>query len=176
MRCTSCPRCEYVNGPRSQHCSSCGTPLDERNTGPKKYYDVPAGFWIRLAAWLVDSVVLAAAQSALIAVGPGFDVYESELHWVHLVVPLGIASYFTVAVAVWQTTIGKRLFRLYVQRTNGSRIGPGRALGRYLATILSALPFGIGYLMIGLRSDKRGLHDLICDTRVVKRKKWPGYE
>jgi uncharacterized RDD family membrane protein YckC len=33
---------------------------------------------------------------------------------------------------------------------------------------LSAVLFGIGYLMAGLRSDKRALHDLIAGTRVER--------
>jgi uncharacterized RDD family membrane protein YckC len=28
---------------------------------------------------------------------------------------------------------------------------------------------GIGYIMAGFDSERRGLHDLICDTRVVRR-------
>ena len=63
------------------------------------------------------------------------------------------------------------IIRLYVLRTDGSRIGPGRALARFLATIVSNLILYIGYLMIGIRRDKRGLHDLICDTKVVKRRR-----
>jgi uncharacterized RDD family membrane protein YckC len=27
---------------------------------------------------------------------------------------------------------------------------------------------GIGYIMAGFDSEKRGLHDLICETRVIK--------
>ena len=63
--------------------------------------------------------------------------------------------------------MGKRLFRLYVVRTDGSRVGPGRALARHLASLLSMLILGIGFLMIAFRQDKRGLHDLICDTVVI---------
>ena len=77
--------------------------------------------------------------------------------------------YFTVAISGWSTTIGKYLMGLYVVRPDGSKIGPGRALARYFAYMLSALLLFIGFIMIGLRQDKRGLHDLICDTVVVRR-------
>jgi len=40
---------------------------------------------------------------------------------------------------------------------------------RYLASILSALTLGIGYLMVLWDSEKRTLHDLICGTRVIYR-------
>lgn len=77
--------------------------------------------------------------------------------------------YFTVAISGWSTTIGKYLMGLYVVRPDGSRVGPGRALARYFAYLLSALLLFVGFIMVGLRQDKRGLHDLICDTVVVRR-------
>ena len=42
------------------------------------------------------------------------------------------------------------------------------AIIRELGSWLSAAIFGIGYLMVGLRRDKRALHDLIADTRVER--------
>ena len=180
-----CPRCKNVIEPDSRYCFSCGLPIDERTTGPHPEaptYDgrdggkrdgVPAGFWIRLAAWAIDLAILTVAELALIGVWPGFDVYFDEnsgyFHPVDAIAFIGILWYYTLAVSVFQTTIGKRLLGLYVLRADGSRIGPVRALARYFAGILSWVPLGIGYLMIGLRSNKRGLHDLICDTAVVKR-------
>jgi hypothetical protein len=45
----------------------------------------------------------------------------------------------------------------------------GRAIGRYFAKLLSMLILGIGYIMVAFDSEKRGLHDMICDTRVVRQ-------
>ena len=179
-----CPRCRNVIEPDSRYCFSCGLPLDERNTAPPPsspnpgargvtiWEGIPAGFWIRLAAWLIDLAIVTVAEFALIGVWPGFDIYFDEnsdfFHWVDLIAFVGIVLYYTIAVSVWQTTIGKRLLGLYILRADGSKVGPWRAFARYFAGIVSALPIAIGYLMIGLRSDKRGLHDLICDTAVVK--------
>jgi uncharacterized RDD family membrane protein YckC len=56
---------------------------------------------------------------------------------------------------------------LKVIRADGGPISAGLALGRYLAQILSALIFGIGYIIAGFDSEKRSLHDRICDTRVI---------
>ena len=77
--------------------------------------------------------------------------------------------YSPVLIGIWSTTIGKRALGLYVVRSNGARCGFWRALGRQLAQILSAILFGIGYLMVAFREDKRALHDLIADTAVVHR-------
>ena len=174
----ACPRCHRVSEPGAVFCFSCGLPLDEEaSTGARTQAAIsasrPAGFWIRLWAWIIDFIVLSIVQMALIAVWPGFTAYfaensEFQFHWVDF---LGFAigvSYYTVAVSVWSTTIGKRVLSLYVLRPDDSKVGPGRALTRYFAGILSWLLFGIGYVMIGLRSDKRGLHDLICNTAVVR--------
>ena len=43
----------------------------------------------------------------------------------------------------------------------------GRAVGRYFAQWLSAFILYIGYIIAGFDSEKRALHDHICDTRVI---------
>ena len=56
-----------------------------------------------------------------------------------------------------------------VVRPDGSRVDLGRAAGRYFAKLLSMIVLFIGYIMVGFDSEKRGLHDMICDTRVVRQ-------
>jgi len=60
------------------------------------------------------------------------------------------------------------LFKIKVVTVEGLPIGISKALNRSFATILSQLTLGIGYLMAGLRSDKRALHDLVVKTCVVR--------
>ncbi len=172
----TCPRCHRVVEPGSLFCFSCGFPLDDVQADfvnrTSDSAGQPAGFWVRLGAWAIDTVILFAAQMIMVAVWPGFSEYfdsDTYLHWVDLLGFIVGALYYTVGVSVWATTVGKRLLGLYVLRPDGAKAGFGRALARYFAGILSMLIFGIGYLMIGLRSDKRGLHDLICDTVVVRK-------
>ena len=172
----TCPRCHRTVEPGSLFCFSCGLPLDDvqsdlvsrtpDSTGRR------AGFWVRLGAWAIDIIILFAVQMIMVAIWPGFSEYfdsNTDLHWVDLLAFVLTVLYYTVGVSVWATTVGKRLVGMYVLRPDGAKVGFGRALARYFASILSGLIFGIGYLMIGLRSDKRGLHDLICDTVVVRR-------
>ena len=83
-----------------------------------------------------------------------------------VVIVLSLA-YFGVTVGVWGTSLGKRIFKLRVVRTDGSRVGILRALSRSLAYIVSAIPLGAGFFVVGIRSDNRALHDLICDTKVI---------
>jgi uncharacterized RDD family membrane protein YckC len=56
---------------------------------------------------------------------------------------------------------------LKVIRPGGGPVSLGRAIGRYFAKMLSTVILGIGYIMIGFDSKKRGMHDMICDTRVI---------
>ena len=171
----ACPRCHRVSEPGALFCFSCGLPLDDAAPATGRapaYAGQPAGFWVRLGAWIIDSIILGIVEIPLIAVWPGFDEYfaaNTVWHGVDLLILLLNVLYYTIGVSVWATTIGKRLLGLYVLRPDGSNVGPGRALARYFASVLSALILGLGYLMIGLRNDKRGLHDLICDTAVVRR-------
>ena len=79
-------------------------------------------------------------------------------------------AYHTGLITYLGTTAGKRLFGLYVVRTNGSRVGFVRALGRFIISAVSAnLLLGIPFLVILFRSDRRGVHDLICGTVVIRR-------
>ena len=78
-------------------------------------------------------------------------------------------AYFVGFWAIWGATPGKRLLGMSIERPDGSRIGPGRAVARYFAAMLSMVLLGFGFLLAGLRADKRALHDLICDTVVVQR-------
>ena len=57
---------------------------------------------------------------------------------------------------------------LKVVRPDGSRVGYGRAVARYFAAMLGGMILGIGYLLVAFDSEKRALHDMICDTRVIK--------
>ena len=172
----TCPRCHRIVEPGSLFCFSCGLPLDDVQSDPISRAQIsagqPAGFWLRLGAWVIDTIILLAVEMGIIAIWPGFSEYfasNSGLHWVDLLLLILSVLYYTVSVSVWATTVGKRLAGLYVLRPDGAKAGFGRALARYFAGILAMLIFGIGYLMVGWRSDKRGLHDLICDTVVVRK-------
>jgi len=78
------------------------------------------------------------------------------------------ALYFTLFTASWGATIGKRLMGIRVIRLDGSAIGYGRSLLRYLAYTVSFVPLCLGFLWIGLSANHRGWHDHLVDTRVVR--------
>lgn len=76
--------------------------------------------------------------------------------------------YFIFCHAWWGQTLGKMIFKIKVVRVDGNPISLVRSAWRSFGEALSMLTLGIGYLMAGLRSDKRALHDLVGKTCVVR--------
>ena len=76
--------------------------------------------------------------------------------------------YFTIFVGSCGQTPGKMLFRLKVVRVDGQEMTYGRALLRSLCWIVSLLLFSIGFLMIACTRQKRGLHDMLAGTSVIR--------
>ncbi|MGI4744783.1 MAG: RDD family protein [Janthinobacterium lividum] len=157
-----------------------------------------AGFWWRLLAWMVDCLVLSAAEYALgiatglrqvglttnnddqsarqisdIAYSTSFSYPASGWH-LHggglsaLGLVLTIGYFVLMESSHWQATLGKRVCKLRVTDIDGRRIGIPRALGRYLGKFVSAFILGIGFLMVGWTRRKQGLHDLMADTLVMR--------
>jgi uncharacterized RDD family membrane protein YckC/ribosomal protein L40E len=177
-----CLRCYERNEPGSAYCYACGLPLDDgvspvnARAGHIAAFALgrPAGFWIRVLAYIMDGILLTVAFALVWPIISGeaiTDYWQSTDAFAagdFFSLALNLV-YYTGAIAIWSTTLGKRPFRLYVVRTDGSRVSAARALARYLAYFLSAFTLGIGFIMVGLRQDKRGLHDLVCDTVVIQR-------
>ena len=172
----ACPRCRNANEPGAAYCYSCGLPFADgppriRRNIPRASH--PAGFWIRFVAWIIDTVALtgiAIVVFFMFGMAPFFVFWPESSEATYGLLPYVVSAlYYTIGVSVWSTTVGKKILGLYVLRPDGSRVGPGRALARWFAGGLSALLLLLGYLIIAFREDKRGLHDLICDTVVVKR-------
>jgi uncharacterized RDD family membrane protein YckC len=59
------------------------------------------------------------------------------------------------------------IFGLQVVRPTGEGLTWGRAVARVFGRWLSSLTFLIGYIIAAFDSEKRALHDFLCDTRVV---------
>jgi uncharacterized RDD family membrane protein YckC len=134
---------------------------------------LPAGIQRRGAALVVDLVVVV----ILLAIGYELAVLFAKLvprldliaqafarTWL-LVVPV---AYFVLGHGTDGRTLGKRLLGARVVDEGGGPIGYLRALGRCVATAVAALPLGLGLVIAGLRRDRRGLHDLLAGTRVVR--------
>lgn len=133
----------------------------------------PAGFWIRFAAAMVDAGFFAVVGFVIGVIGTilwGRDVMESRLMRASLTAfnLLFGSAYYIVCHWTWGQTIGKMVLNLRVVTTDGLPISLGTSVLRYIGYWLSTLILLAGYLMVGLRSDKRALHDLVARTRVIR--------
>ena len=88
--------------------------------------------------------------------------------------PLAVASlatwaflYVFVSLAITGRTAGKGLTGLRVVKADGSAPSIGALFLRTIVFPISAMLFGVGFLLIIVRRDNRGLHDLIAGTAVV---------
>jgi uncharacterized RDD family membrane protein YckC len=144
-----------------------------------------AGFWWRVLAFLIDSVILGTVSSILqyamfpsmmtnTPIAPGANPFETlgpalaRAGWAILVSTLFSLTYSAWFIGALGATPGLMALGLKVVRPDGSPIGYGRAVARYFAAMLSGMILGIGYLLVAFDAEKRALHDMICDTRVIK--------
>lgn len=130
-----------------------------------------AGFWRRVAAFILDGLLVSVVTVPLTLALGGYD-YETD--------PAAASSASTISTVItWlyyalmessakQATLGKMALGIVVTDLDGRRIGFGRATGRHFAKILSALIIGIGFLMVAFTARKQGLHDMLAGTLVVK--------
>ncbi|TMD80697.1 MAG: RDD family protein [Chloroflexi bacterium] len=130
-----------------------------------------AGFWLRFAAYLIDSIVLFVIQmvlaAAVILMDPG------DLRAFLNVAPVGWAltwAYFAVLESSpLQGTVGKHALGLYVADVYGDPIGLGRASARYWLKLLSSLLLMAGWVMAAFTHRKQALHDMVARTLVLRR-------
>ena len=148
---------------------------------------VHAGFWKRVAAYLIDSVIVGVAGAILgvvlaaVAVPLALSGDAGAAAAMLLQVVIQLVSIFITAAyyagfhaSRGQATLGKMAIGIKVVRTDGSRISLLRGIGRYFAAILSGLILCIGYLMAAFTDRKQGLHDMLCDTLVVDKWAYTG--
>lgn len=126
-----------------------------------------AGFWIRVLAYIVDSVILYGVGFVL-----GFAMGEIGTQTIAGIINLLLAvGYFGfMEGSEYQATLGKMAVGIKVGDKNGNQISVLNAIGRYLGKIVSALLLGIGFLMVAWDDRNQGIHDKLADTYVFYRK------
>jgi uncharacterized RDD family membrane protein YckC len=103
---------------------------------------------------------------------PGPEVFANifgSLFLVGCIALVGVWLYEALLTSSpWQGTVGKRILRLKVTDDQGNRISFARATGRFFGKILSGMVMDVGFIMVAFMERKRGLHDLICGTQVLR--------
>jgi uncharacterized RDD family membrane protein YckC len=149
------------------------------------------GFWLRFVGMLIDGIIMAIPigilQTVLLGMlgmslvqnppdpnAPPEEMFQAMAPFFAAIgftslLGMGLGClYETVFLVKYGATPGKMAIGVKVVRPDGSKLEVGRAIGRYFSKLLSAIILYIGYIMAGFDSEKRALHDMICDTRVVK--------
>ena len=134
-----------------------------------EYPNLHAGFWRRVAAYLLDMLIFAVPLVILEML-----LFHVNLHARHGKLDLlnGVLVWLYFAAfesSSWQGTPGKHVLGLIVVDGKGLRIGIVRALLRYLGKYLSWIILCIGFMMAGWTARKQALHDLLVGTCVVQR-------
>jgi uncharacterized RDD family membrane protein YckC len=133
------------------------------NTAEQSY----GGFWVRVLAYLVDSVVFFTILIGVIA-GAAF-LGDLAFMVVSAVAVLGPILYWGLMQAsARQATFGKSLLGLKVTDSDGERLSLLRSLAREVAKYVSAIPMGLGFLLAAFTGRKQALHDMLVSTTVVR--------
>ncbi len=104
-----------------------------------------AGFWIRLAAYLIDVILLAFVSWGIVNV------------------------FYFIGMWAWKgQTLGQMITNIKVVRTDGKSCDLRTSALRFLGYIVCGLTLGIGFLIIAFDRRRQGLHDKIADTYVIR--------
>lgn len=137
--------------------------------------DEYVGFWIRVGASLIDSVILMLIIAPLVTLIYGREYWLGE----SLVAgPLDfLLTWVFPAVAVvllWQwrqATPGKMVFRARIVDAKTGDVPTTRQwIVRYLGYFVSTFPLGLGLLWVGWDRRKQGWHDKLAGTVVIRPK------
>lgn len=131
------------------------------------------GFWARVLATLIDSVLIMA-----ITLPPLLGIYGlaylDNKDAVNGPADILISNILPMIVVIlfWvkkQATPGKMAVSArIVDAETGGKPSKKQCVGRYFAYILSAIPLGLGFLWVAFDPKKQSWHDKLAGTVVVK--------
>ncbi len=183
----NCTKCGAVVEEGTAVCGACGERVGGWSAGWPRATRAPiayAGFWLRLAAYVIDNLLLGfvlgnlllrplmGRQGGIPANDPWFLFTNSspQVTALLLLFLMGNWVYFSVSESSpWRATIGKKVLGLEVVDLAGKRISFARASARFFAKILSSMTLLIGFLMAGFTEKKQALHDLVAGCLVTKK-------
>ena len=161
------------------------TPYQQPYTGGQTY----AGFWIRLVARVLDTLIVGIPLAVVFGVlalavgGAAAGTSNSDQNTQNATAAAfsGIfILFYLLAIAVsigywvyfWGTTgstFGMRVLRLRVVDANtGGPIGIPRALVRWLMTIVNSWACYIGWIWVAFDPRKQGWHDKVANSVVLQ--------
>jgi len=163
----------------SEQLSQEQAPEEQGQTNTEQFQPQPdprsayGGFWRRAGAVIIDAIILGIICTPLTVLlgvtnneagqeDSGVALYQS------LTVVIAWLYYASMQSSRLQATVGKLAVGLMVTDAEGHKLSFVRATGRYFAKFLSAIIFGIGFLMVAFTEKRQGLHDMLAGTLVVR--------
>ncbi len=191
----NCAKCGAPSPEGSRFCAACGQAVsgisgDEQEDtvrAPAKPAQVRigyAGFWLRVAAYLIDNLLLGFVLGNVLLrplIGkPGgipandpwflFTNTSPQVSALLLLFLMGNWVYFSVLESsAWRATIGKKILGLQVVDLAGNRLSFARASGRFFGKIVSSMTLLIGFLIAGFTARKQALHDILAGCLVIRK-------
>ena len=139
-----------------------------------------AGFWLRLGAYLVDLIIMVIIDYA-IYFAPGFVYFAivgelgsnepaaNAFAVVVLVLCVVVSIAYPICFWRWRgQTPGKMAAGIRVVRIDGSPLGWRAAAMRFLGYLVNWLTLGVLFLWVAADDRKRGIHDRMAGTCVVR--------
>lgn len=134
-----------------------------------------AGFWIRVVASLIDTVLVLIITFPLVYAVYGKDYFDPEATGLVTGPADFLITWVLPAVAVilfWlsrQATPGKMALSLrIVDADSGGALSMRQCVVRYLGYFVSSIPLCLGLIWVAFDRRKQGWHDKLAHTVVIK--------
>ncbi len=132
-----------------------------------------AGFWIRTAAALIDSILILIIITPVLLAIYGVDYFSNESFikgfWhfsLNYIFPIIATTVFWIYKSA---TPGKLVNNLtIVDAKTGRKPSNNQFIGRCFAYYVSVIPLMLGIIWIGFDKRKQGWHDKLAGTVVIK--------
>jgi len=136
-----------------------------------------AGFWVRVVATIIDTVLVMLITSPMLVSVYGWDYFDEGKSRIIAGPAEILIGWVLPAIAVivfWmkkQATPGKMALSLRIlDADSGHKPSAAQFVGRYLGYLVSMLPFFLGLIWVAFDKRKQGWHDKLAGTVVVKVK------
>jgi uncharacterized RDD family membrane protein YckC len=135
---------------------------------------MPVSLGLRLTALIYDLLPLLglwflAGVIGVATTGGAFDAHRLDHKILMQTLLLAFsAGYFVISWSRGGQTIGMRAWKMRLTMQDGSHLAWPRALLRFFLACVSLVLLGIGFWWSLFDPQRRSLHDIVCDTRMIK--------
>lgn len=159
---------DEMNGLEKLDMSTDGSSIETKEV------DRFAGFWMRFWAFLADLLIIFSMNGILLSplklMNEGMEIYLSVWTLRGILAAIMFYLYFLLMTKMTGQTLGKMIFGLKVIRADHQPLQWSDLIFREVITRFIYKTFfflNLLYLIVAFNQEKKGLHDIIANTRVV---------